>query len=82
MVDNRIIAWRSAEEFERLRPALGLAISEPRPLHLVWVDGLGAWVDERCPNDPPCQFHPDDDNGTHGGRMHVHECGVEHQEVS
>ena len=43
-----------------------------RPNHLVW-DGI-EWVDERC----GCQYHPDDDNGTHGGAPHVHLC-AKHQ---
>ena len=50
---------------------------EHRPLHLVVRDGQ--WVDGRCKSKPPCSFHPDDDNGSHGGRMHVHECAAEHQ---
>ena len=46
---------------------------EHRPLHLVVRDGQ--WVDDRC----GCAYHPDDDNNTHRGGPHVHEC-AEHQE--
>ena len=46
---------------------------EHRPLHLVVRNG--EWVDDRC----GCAYHPDDDNNTHRGGPHVHEC-AEHQE--
>jgi len=39
-----------------------------RPLHLSW-NGT-EWVDDRC----GCRYHPDDDNGSHGGAPHVHRC--------
>lgn len=39
-----------------------------RPNHLIWCDN--EWVDDRC----GCRYHPDDDNGTHGGAPHVHRC--------
>ena len=39
-----------------------------RPHHLKW-NGT-EWVDERC----GCRYHPDDDNGKHGGAPHVHLC--------
>jgi len=41
-----------------------------RPHSLFW-DGIG-WADERC----GCRYHPDDDNGTHGGAPHVHHCAA------
>jgi len=39
-----------------------------RSHHLSWNGS--EWVDERC----GCRYHPDDDNGTHGGAPHVHLC--------
>ncbi len=39
-----------------------------RPNHLIWMET--EWVDERC----GCAYHPDDDNGTHGGGPHRHGC--------
>lgn len=39
-----------------------------RPNHLKWNGH--EWVDCRC----GCRYHPDDDNGTHGGGPHVHAC--------
>lgn len=41
---------------------------EARPHHLVW-SGV-EWADDRC----GCRYHPDDDNGSHGGAPHVHRC--------
>lgn len=43
-----------------------------RPHHLKWNGD--EWVDQRC----GCRYHPDDNNGTHGGAPHVHRC-KEHQ---
>lgn len=48
------------------------AVGLLRSLHLVMLDG--EWVDDRCDADPPCRFHPEDRNNTHGGAMHVHVC--------
>ena len=42
--------------------------SEPRQHHLAW-NGT-EWTDDRC----GCRYHPDDDNGSHGGAPHVHRC--------
>jgi hypothetical protein len=39
-----------------------------RPHHLAWSGT--EWTDERC----GCRYHPDDDNGSHGGAPHVHLC--------
>lgn len=39
-----------------------------RAHHLAW-NGT-EWVDARC----GCRYHPDDDNGSHGGAPHVHRC--------
>lgn len=52
--------------------ALATPPSEPAPRdsHLVW-NGV-EWVDDRC----GCRYHPDDDNGTHGGGPHVHPCAA------
>jgi len=36
--------------------------------HLAWNGA--EWADERC----GCRYHPDDDNGSHGGAPHVHRC--------
>lgn len=41
---------------------------KPRALHLDW-NGV-EWVDDRC----GCRYHPDDENGSHGGAPHVHRC--------
>lgn len=41
-----------------------------RPHHLLWNGS--EWTDERC----GCRYHPDDDNGTHGGAPHVHPCAA------
>jgi hypothetical protein len=46
-----------------------------RPHHLAW-NGT-EWVDGRC----GCRYHPDDDNGSHGGAPHVHRC-EKHKEKS
>ena len=43
-----------------------------RLLHLTF-DGT-EWVDDRC----GCRYHPDDDNSTHGGGPHVHQCDEHH----
>jgi NTP pyrophosphatase (non-canonical NTP hydrolase) len=39
-----------------------------RSHHLAWT-GV-EWTDDRC----GCRYHPDDDNGSHGGAPHVHRC--------
>jgi hypothetical protein len=39
-----------------------------RPHRLKWNGH--EWVDYRC----GCRYHPDDDNGSHGGAPHVHRC--------
>jgi hypothetical protein len=39
-----------------------------RPHHLWWTGT--EWIDERC----GCRYHPDDDNGSHGGAPHIHHC--------
>lgn len=43
-------------------------IAPTRPHHLRW-SGV-EWVDDRC----GCRYHPDDNNGSHGGAPHVHRC--------
>jgi len=40
----------------------------PRFHHLAW-NGT-EWIDSRC----GCRYHPDDDNGSHGGAPHIHPC--------
>jgi hypothetical protein len=54
-------------------PEAQRAQSEARHLHLVWSGT--EWVDERC----GCRYHPDDDNGSHGGAPHVHRCKAHDQ---
>lgn len=78
-----LILGRQQSEQEIARAALAASPHEPqggstaaRPLHLEWRDG--EWVDDRCTSDPPCRYHPDDDNNTHGGGPHVHAC-TEHK---
>lgn len=52
---------------DRKRAAL-LKRSGIRELHLVW-NGT-EWTDDRC----GCRYHPDDQNMSHGGAPHVHQC--------
>ena len=42
--------------------------TKPRELNLVW-NGV-EWADDRC----GCRYHPDDQNMSHGGGPHVHQC--------
>lgn len=57
---------------ERIDRALARSASDTstatRDHHLAW-NGT-EWVDDRC----GCRYHPDDDNGSHGGAPHVHRC--------
>lgn len=47
---------------------VGPRFIQPRQHHLIWKNNQ--WVDQRC----GCAYHPDDDNGTHGGGPHGHPC--------
>lgn len=64
---DELITWA-----ERIRswPLLDVASADEatRPHHLRWSGA--EWVDDRC----GCRYHPDDDNGSHGGAPHVHRC--------
>lgn len=65
---------RAARKLWREKGNLGRSIQaltaeEPsRPHHLAW-NGT-EWTDDRC----GCRYHPDDNNGKHGGAPHVHRC--------
>lgn len=50
------------------RLVLSLQNKDAGALHLVW-NGV-EWVDDRC----GCRYHPDDQNMSHGGAPHVHQC--------
>lgn len=49
---------------------------ESRRLHLAW--NSVEYVDNRC----GCRYHPDDDNGTHGGGPHVHPCKQHRRKIA
>lgn len=59
-------------ELQEAEAARIAAEARARPNHLKW-NGT-EWVDDRC----GCRYHPDDDNGTHGGAPHIHRC-AEHE---
>ena len=61
---GRETAARLAEEYAHRAGNMGSV----RLNHLTW-NGT-EWVDSRC----GCRYHPDDDNGSHGGAPHVHRC--------
>lgn len=56
------------EDYRERERAFGARAEPARPHKLTW-NGT-EWVDERC----GCRYHPDDDNGSHGGAPHLHLC--------
>lgn len=69
VTDDRRLNHEQAERFKDMMIQEGILLPRPaRDHHLRWVET--EWADARC----GCRYHPDDDNGTHGGAPHVHLC--------